>query len=51
MTATYEIAMAAGRDAGNKLMRELGLSQWNTECWNRACDVFASLVNSRAVEL
>ncbi len=44
MTITYKIAIAAGLDAGNKYMRDLGLKQWNEACWNRASDVFSYLM-------
>ena len=44
MKVTYQIAMAAGLDAGNKLMRERGLTEWDEACWNRASDVFSYLM-------
>ena len=40
MKATYKIAMAAGRDAANRLMLEKGLTRWDKDCWNRLCEVF-----------
>jgi len=40
---TYSLALAAGRDAGNRSMREGGRSQWAVEDWNVACGTFARL--------
>jgi hypothetical protein len=36
MTMTYQIAMAAGRDAGNRSMKAAGRSEWNEADWNAA---------------
>ena len=33
----YQIAMAAGQDAGDRSMREAGRTSWNDEDWNAAC--------------
>jgi hypothetical protein len=33
---TYKIAMAAGRDAGNRSMRKAGRTSWNEDDWNAA---------------
>jgi hypothetical protein len=38
MTAVYRIAMAAGRDAGNRSMRAAGRTAWNETDWNIAAD-------------
>lgn len=43
MKPTYRIAMAAGQDAGNRLMRELGLIAWDRACRDKAVDVFHEL--------
>ena len=40
---TYSLAMAAGRDAGNRSMREGGRSVWAVKDWNVACETFARL--------
>jgi hypothetical protein len=40
---TYTLAMSAGRDAGNRSMREGGRSQWAVKDWNVACETFARL--------
>jgi hypothetical protein len=36
MTVTYQVAMAAGRDAGNRSMREANRTEWNDTDWNTA---------------
>lgn len=36
---TYEIAQAAGRDAGNRSMRAAGRTRWNDEDYNAAVAV------------
>jgi hypothetical protein len=36
MTVTYQIAMAAGRDAGNRSMQEAGRTEWNDTDWDTA---------------
>jgi hypothetical protein len=38
----YQIAMAAGQDAGNRSMRKAGRTSWNEEDWNAACSVTLS---------
>jgi hypothetical protein len=43
ITMTYDLAMAAGRDAGNRSMRRAGREQWNEDDWNRAAETFAGL--------
>ncbi len=43
MKVTYEIAHAAGWDAGNVLMRKLGLTEWSEECLIRASEVMNKL--------
>ena len=40
MKADYKIAHAAGRDAGNRKMRELGLKAWDQRCKDAAIDTF-----------
>jgi hypothetical protein len=40
---TYELAVAAGRDAGNRLMRAGGRTVWAVKDWNTACETFARL--------
>lgn len=44
MTATYKIAMAAGRDAANKQMRQAGRTSWNEDDWNLAAEIVERLV-------
>ncbi len=46
--ATYEIAMAAGRDAGNKSMCERGLKRWDHICWNVAAGTFELLMGVKS---
>lgn len=41
--ATYDIAMAAGRDAGNKSMRKGGRDHWSQEDWDAAERTFKVL--------
>jgi hypothetical protein len=36
---TYEMLMAASRDAGNASMRKAGRSKWSRRDWNAACAV------------
>lgn len=50
MAMTYKIAHAAGWDAGNKLMRELGLTAWNEDCLVRASEVHNALWPMEAIE-
>lgn len=40
---TYEIAMAAARDAGNRAMRADGRKEWSVEDYNIACAEFERL--------
>jgi sulfite reductase beta subunit-like hemoprotein len=40
---TYELAMAAARDAGNRSMREGRRTKWAVKDWNVACETFARL--------
>lgn len=40
---TYELAMAAGKDAANRQMRAAGRKRWNLDDWNLAADVFSRL--------
>lgn len=40
---TYELAMAAGRDAGNRSMRAGGRTKWAVRDWNEACKTFERL--------
>lgn len=40
---TYDIAMAASRDAGNRSMRKAGRTRWSVEDWNVAADEFNRL--------
>ena len=35
---TYDLAMAASRDEGNRSMRKAGRTKWNVDDWNAACD-------------
>jgi hypothetical protein len=43
MTITHKLAMAAAWDAAERLMRERSLSQWDADCYNRACETFNRL--------
>ena len=42
-TITYQIAMAAAQDAGNRHMRAAGRTKWDEEDWNHACETFKRL--------
>ena len=42
-TMTYEIAMAASRDAGNRHAKQAGRSVWAVADWNAACEKFERL--------
>lgn len=42
---TYEIARAAGMDAGNASMRKNGRAKWNLADWNAAARVMGSLID------
>ncbi len=50
---TYNICMAAGKDAGNRNMRKHGRKAWNVDDWNAAAEVSNKLNDKkeRAVEL
>lgn len=39
MPVTHTLAMAAGRDAGNRSMRAAGRTSWSREDWNAAAAV------------
>lgn len=43
ITMTYELAMAAGRDAANRRMRSEGRTRWNEDDYNEAVRVFEAL--------
>jgi|HubBroStandDraft_1064217.scaffolds.fasta_scaffold335389_3 hypothetical protein len=43
MIITYEVAMAAGRDAGNRRMREGGRTAWNQQDYDHSWDTFNRL--------
>lgn len=36
---TYDLIMAAARDAGNRSMRNAGRTVWNADDWAAACRV------------
>lgn len=40
----YEIAHAAGRDAGDRLMRKAGRAAWNKDDWEEACAIMTALL-------
>ena len=42
---TYEIARAAGMDAGNTSMRKDGRMKWNLVDWNAAARVTSRLID------
>ena len=42
---TYELAMAAGRDAANRRMRNAGRTKWSRGDYNQAVKVFNYLMN------
>jgi hypothetical protein len=42
---TYQIAMAASRDAGNKSMKAAGRSAWNEDDHGAACAEFERLAS------
>jgi hypothetical protein len=46
MTMTYKIAMAAGRDAGNKSAKASGRTSWNEDDFNAAAAVVAKLIGA-----
>jgi len=41
----YDICMAAGKDAGNRNMREHNRSQWNVDDWNIMAKISNRLIN------
>jgi hypothetical protein len=45
MIPTYQIAMAAGQDAGNRSMREAGRTAWNEDDYNTAAEVANRLLD------
>ncbi len=47
VTVTYEIAMAAGRDAGNRSMRAAGRAAWNEDDYDVAARLVARLITKR----
>ena len=49
LAMTYELAMAAAQDAGNRQMRKAGRDRWSVEDWNRACDEFDRLYGREAL--
>ena len=48
MEITYELAMAAARDAGNRSMRAGRRTKWAVKDWNAACETFERLWPSPA---
>ena len=44
---TYELAMPAGQDAGNRSMRHAGRAVWNEEDWNIAAAVVERLLGRK----
>jgi hypothetical protein len=44
---TYEIAHAAGQDAGNRSMRKAGRTSWDREDFNIAAKEFSRLMPSQ----
>lgn len=44
MKVTYQIAMAAGRDAGNKNARKHGRSVWNADDYSVAAEIAHKLM-------
>jgi hypothetical protein len=48
MKTTYELAMAAGRDAGNRSMREGRRTKWAVKDWNADCETFERLYGTKA---
>lgn len=43
LTADYALAMAAGKDAGDRLMRRKGLTTWDEDCRIEAAATFARI--------
>ena len=41
----YDICMAAGKDAGNRNMRDHKRSQWNFDDWNAAAKIANKLIS------
>lgn len=48
---TYEMAMAAGRDAANANAAKHGRSSWSRVDYNVACRTFNKLFNARSAAL
>jgi hypothetical protein len=46
---TYALAMAAGRDAGNRNMREAGRATWSRSDFKAAADTVAHLLGEQDV--
>ena len=46
MTASYQIAMAAGRDAANKQAKSQGRASWNEDDWNLAAQTAAKILST-----
>ena len=44
MTITYDIAMAAGKDAADRRMKQSGRTTWNRADYNHAAKVTARLL-------
>jgi len=44
MTATYKVAMAAGRDAGNRSARRAGRTRWSEDDFNAAARVMEQIL-------
>jgi hypothetical protein len=49
MEMTYQIAHAAGWDAGNRSMRAAGRTKWNEDDWNAAAEVMYRLLDGAEV--
>jgi hypothetical protein len=46
LTMTYEIALAAGKDAANRNMRQNGRTVWNEDDYNAAVAVMDKLLGT-----
>jgi hypothetical protein len=44
ITITYQLAMAAGRDAGNRSAKAAGRTAWNEDDFNTAAEVTTRLL-------
>lgn len=51
MVLTYQIAMAAGRDAGNRSMKANGRTSWNEVDYNIAVETTSSLMELNGQKL